>query len=130
MSMALNYPYTITPSGEVVATAVPTKQLLDKVLTLLSTNVGQRPMLPDYGVDWGKALFENEGDAAIAIPQAINEAISSWLPEITVKDVNVSGSGIDGIQNVVLSLQLPNNTTTTLSINSATLNYDGIVTRY
>lgn len=129
MSTSLNYPYTITPSGQVVATAVPSKIYLDKVLTLLSTNVGQRPMTPNYGVDWKQALFENDGDASAAINQAIRIAIAGWLPEITVTDIKITSNMFDGTQNVELSLRLPDNMLTTLTINSNTINYDGAITR-
>lgn len=129
MSMALNYPYTISSTGAVEATVVPSKIFLDKVLTLLSTNLGQRPMTPEYGVDWAQALFENEGQAVPAINQAIRTAISLWLPEVSVTDIQITGDSYEGIQKVLLSLRLPDDTVATMALNSGTINYDGIVTR-
>lgn len=129
MSMALNYPYTISPTGAIVATAVPSKIFLDKVLTLLSTNIGQRPMTPEYGVDWAQALFENENEAIPAINQAIRTAISLWLPEVSVTEIEIIGDSLEGTQKVILSLRLPDDSTATMALNSGTINYDGIITR-
>jgi hypothetical protein len=128
MSKALSYPYTIGPdSGVVQYTESATKIYVDKVLTLLSYYVGQRPMLPTYGVDWSKSLFENDSDAQIAIPLAISEAISKWIPEVSVTSVDFVGNNFDGTENVIVSLKLPDDTLTSLTINTGTISYSGII---
>lgn len=129
MSTTLNYPYTISPTGVVTPTGNPSKIYLDKVLTLLSTNVGQRPMTPEYGVDWELALFENEGNAAKGAYQAIKVAIATWLPEVEVKDIEISFDSLSGIETVTLSLRLPDDTMANLAINSDIINYYGTITR-
>lgn len=128
MSQALSFPYTISPSGVAQYTESATKIYLDRVLTLLSYYVGQRPMEPKYGVDWSKSLFENDSDAKIAIPIAISEAISNWIPQVSVTSVEFSGENIDGIENVIVSLKLPDDTLTSLTINTGTINYNGTTT--
>lgn len=129
MITSIDYPYSIDPNGIVTATEDPTKLYLDRILTLLSTNVGQRPMTPEYGVDWSTALFENDGQAKLAISQAINLAVSKWLPEVTVQKIDINSAGPEGIENVVLYVKLPNDTVTNMTINAGTFNYDGIITR-
>ena len=128
MSRAISFPYTISPSGVVQSTDSPAKIYLDKVLTLLSFYVGQRPMQPTYGVDWSRTLFENNSDARIAIPIAISEAVSKWVPQVTVTAVDFAGENINGTENVIVSLKLPDDTLTSLTINTATINYDGSTT--
>jgi phage baseplate assembly protein W len=128
MSKALSFPYTISPSGVAQYTESPTKIYLDKVLTLLSFYVGQRPMEPKYGVNWNKSLFENDGDAQIAIPIAISEAISTWIPQVKVNAVEFVGENTNGTENVVISLKLPDDTLTSLTINTSTINYNGTTT--
>jgi phage baseplate assembly protein W len=85
-------------------------------------------MKPTYGVDWGRTLFENDGDAKIAIPIAISEAVSKWIPEVTVTSVEFSGENFDGVVNVIVSLQLPDDTLTALTINTGLINYNGTTT--
>ena len=128
MNKAISFPYTISPAGVAQYTESSAKIYLDRVLTLLSFYVGQRPMEPTYGVDWSRTLFENNSDARIAIPIAISEAVSKWIPQVSVTSVDFAGENIDGTENVIVSLKLPDDTLTSLTINTATINYDGTTT--
>jgi phage baseplate assembly protein W len=128
VSTAINFPFTLDNFGVLTYTDNPNKIYLDRVLTLLSTNVGQRPMLPDYGIDWGVALFENEGNARAATPAAIQDAIARWIPDVKVKSIRMKDQQ-DGIEYVTIDLILPDNTITTLPISTATFNLDGTVLR-
>ncbi len=127
MSRAISFPYTIDPNGVAEYTESATKIYVDRVLTLLSYYVGQRPMLPTYGVNWSKSLFENDSDAQIAIPLAISEAIAKWIPEVSVTSVDFVGNNFDGTENVIVSLKLPDDTLTSLTINTGTINYSGTI---
>ena len=127
MSRAISFPYTIDPNGIAQYTESATKIYVDRVLTLLSYYVGQRPMLPTYGVNWSKSLFENDSDAQIAIPLAISEAIAKWIPEVSVTSVDFVGNNFDGTENVIVSLKLPDETLTSLTINTGTINYSGTI---
>jgi phage baseplate assembly protein W len=129
VSSAISYPYNLDTNGVVTSVNTTTKLYLDRVLTLLSTNVGQRPMMPDYGTDWSTTLFENENNYRRAIPVAISNAIRTWIPDVSVEKVELSGDEYSGIVYVNLFLKLPNNTIATMKINTATFNYDGLVTR-
>ena len=124
---SIKYPFTTQSNGIVQTTDSSAKIYLDKVTTLLSTNVGQRPMLPTYGVDWSLALFENDGDVELALPRAINAAISTWIPSISVESINVEPDYLNGTENVTINLKLPDNTLTSLTINSSVINYDGTI---
>ena len=128
MTTSIRYPYTIDPNGLVTSTVTSTRLYLDRVLTLVSTYKGQRPMMPAYGVDWSGALFENDNEARVAIPVAIREAVAKWIPEVEVSTVDIKFSELDGIENVTLELVLPGDTVTTMDINIATFNMDGTVT--
>jgi phage baseplate assembly protein W len=128
MSRALAFPYTLDAVGVVDAATVANKIYLDRVLTLLSTNIGQRPMLPSYGTDLDKALFENENNFGPAVQQAIGEAIKTWLPDVIVQDIQISELDA-GVGNVQVTLELPGNTLTTLNISTSTFSYDGTITR-
>jgi phage baseplate assembly protein W len=128
MTIAISYPYTIDPnSGQVADTNNSSKIYLDQVVTLLSTNVNQRPMTPTYGVDWSTAIFENEGISQAAISQAISAAIGMWIPAVSVANISFSDGGSSGTETVNLTLNLPDNTVANLSVNSNTLNYSGTI---
>jgi len=127
MTLAINYPYTIDASGVVGSTSNPPKIYLDRVLTLLSTSIGQRPMLPTYGVDWSTALFENDNIAQPAISSAIRTAIAKWLPEVKVNSISFGLNTRNGIELVTLGLTLPDITVTSLTVNTNQLNYDGTI---
>jgi phage baseplate assembly protein W len=85
-------------------------------------------MQPTYGVDWSRTLFENNSDARVAIPIAISEAVSRWIPQVSVTSVDFADENTNGTENVIVSLKLPDDTLTSLTINTATINYDGTTT--
>lgn len=128
MTVSIAYPYTVDSNGVAFNAENSTKLYLDRVLTLVSTYKGQRPMMQDYGVDWSVALFENDNVARRAIPAAIRKAVATWIPEVEVTDVSMDFDQLAGIEYVTLGLALPDNTYTTMSVNTATFNMDGTVT--
>lgn len=128
MSISLSFPYTLEPTGVVSPADTTAKIYLDRVVTLLSTNLGQRPMYPTYGVDWSTSFFENDNVFKPAVAQAIKTAIATWLPEITVLNIDITNETFEGTENVLLTVGLPNNTTATLSVN--TNNFTGNTAGY
>jgi len=125
--VAISWPYTYSPSGVVATTTDSAKIYLDRALTLLSTNIGQRPMLPSYGVDWSKSFFEHDGNARVAIESAIRSSVAVWLPQIKVSSVEFIFDNNSGVESVKVNLILPDNTTASLPINLATLSTDGTI---
>ena len=126
---AISYPFTFDPFGVVFTTEDQTKIYQDRILTLLSTAVGERPMRPTYGTNVAKAMFENQTDAATAIDAAIRSAIEIWIPEVNVETVNVSSFDPNGAVGVEINVSLPDFTSTSISILSTTLNPDATTTR-
>ena len=129
MTTSISFPYTIDNTGKVTSVTSTGKLYVDRVLTLLSTNVGQRPMTPSYGVDWSTAIFENDGDSDTAISQAITVAVAKWIPEVTISSIEIGSSNTDGVKDVTIGLNLPDNSLYTLAVNTGLFNYDGTITR-
>jgi len=127
MSIAIRYPFTLN-NGKVDATYSGTKIYLDRVLTLLSTNLGQRPILQAYGANMDYALFENENDLYSAIESATKEAIKKWIPEVSVQSITIGEVGTDGAADVQIVVQLPDNTSASVSVSTASFGYSGTVT--
>jgi phage baseplate assembly protein W len=126
---AISYPFTLNVFGETTSTTDQRKIYTDRVLTLLSTTIGERPMRPTYGTNLALAMFENQGVAEVAIPAAIRSAIATWLPELTVNEINIKNFNDGGKVEVELLLTFPDYTTGTISVNSVTLNPDASTTR-
>lgn len=128
MSSAINYPYSLDPVGVVDTTSQANKIWLDRLLTLLSTNVGQRPMLTSYGTDLMRALFENENVIDAAVKQAVTTAITVWLPEIKLSNITTTLPEYGGQAQVSITVILPDSTIKTLDVSSALFSSDGTVT--
>lgn len=126
---AISFPFTLDPFGKLTSTTTQEKIYQDRVLTLLSTAVGERPMRPTYGTNVAVAMFENQGKIEAAINDAIRNAISTWIPELTVEKIVVTGFLEDGQVAVELNVTLPDFTTSNIKVLSTTLNPDATTTR-
>jgi phage baseplate assembly protein W len=126
---AITFPFTIDPFGVANTTTSQEKIYQDRVLTLLSTSVGERPMRATYGTDLASALFETQGNATKAIESAIRTAMRTWIPELTVESIDIRSTDDSGRVQVLLSFVLPDFSTTAVTIYSTTLNPDGSTTR-
>lgn len=122
---AIQYPFTLTTSGKVVATSDVNKIFLDRVLTLVSTISTQRAMTPGYGVDYKKGLYENAGDFETGFEAAVREAVSRWIPEVTVVSYNVKGADESGVATLDLELMLPTDIVEKLSVKTYTITKEG-----
>lgn len=126
---AISFPFTIDPFGVVNTTTSQEKIYQDRVLTLLSTTVGERPMRATYGTDIASALFETQGNAEKAAETAIRTAMRTWLPEVTIERIDIQSTDDTGSLRVNLALVLPDYSSTAVTIYTTTLNPDGSTTR-
>jgi hypothetical protein len=65
----------------------------------------------------------------LAIPEAIGAAMDRWLPNIQIQDIRLESNGNDGVVKVFLTLVLPNNSVSNLTISTANFFLDGTITR-
>lgn len=126
---AISFPFTLDPFGVVNTTTSQEKIYQDRVLTLLSTTVGERPMRATYGTDIASALFETQGNAEKAAETAIRTAMRTWLPEVTIERIDLQSTDDTGTLRVNLALVLPDYSSTAVTIYTTTLNPDGSTTR-
>lgn len=124
----ISYPYTLDPAGLLSSTEDPKKIYLDRLLTLLSTSPGQRPMLPNYGTDVLRALYENDNQLTVSINQAVRQSVGFWMPEISIQNIEVGLPDENGEASVNILIKLPNSLLTTLSVSTAIFNIDGTIT--
>lgn len=126
---AINFPYSLTVFGETGSTSNQAKIWVDRVLTLLSTQLGQRPMTPEYGADIARALFENEDDFRVAFRIAIAKAMAVWLPELSIESITIGDPNQDGFVNIEITVELPNSRVAAVTISSAAFGANGVITR-
>jgi len=126
---AISFPFTLDPFGKTASTTDQRKIYQDRVLTLLSTAVGERPMRPTYGTNIATAMFENQGNVEKAINDAIRSAISKWIPELTVNNIFLKGFLDTGAVNVELNVSLPDFIEDNITVVTTTLNPDATTTR-
>jgi hypothetical protein len=132
---AIAYPYTVDVSGEVLSATSSGKIYLDRLANLMSTTVGQRPMLQNYGVNLKKAFFENEyihdgGEVSsfkFAVEQAVREAINTWMRGVKIQEVRVEPPLEDGTSSIKVTILIPGDEQVSLTTSTAIFGNDGTV---
>jgi phage baseplate assembly protein W len=118
---AIRFPFEIDKSGKIVSTTDSIKIYQDRVLTLLSTVVYQRPMMPQYGVDIARSLYETMDNMYASVGEAITRAMSYSLPYIKIKDVLIDlTSSIETGTNITVLIDLPNGSSSDVNVLSST----------
>jgi len=126
---AISFPFSIDQLGKIEVTTDQRKIYLDRVMTLLSTIVGQRAMRPTYGNDVPRGVYESGGDYSEGVVTAIRTAFTRWLPLVAIQDILITEPGEDGTSQVTLSVTLPDLTEATVSLDSIYLFPDGSTSR-
>ena len=67
--------------------------LASSVKMLLLTSKGERVMLPDYGTNLRRLIFEAQVGLQSIVQQEITDAISKWEPRVALRAVNVHKTG-------------------------------------
>ena len=66
-------------------------QIESNIKNLLLTKKGERLMQPDFGCGLQELLFEpNDSDLESRIEDIINNAVSFWLPSVTVAAIDIT----------------------------------------
>lgn len=94
------YPIVKHPRG-LLRTQSGMDQIKSDLLSLLLTEPGERVMLPDFGTNLKRFIFEQNDSSVLGeIRNEISRAISTWEPRIAVQNIEVTnGSDILGSIN-------------------------------
>jgi uncharacterized protein len=88
MSVEILQPFQLTSSGSVATTTNPSVQAQQHVSSLVSTNPGERVMLPTYGISLAALVFAPDDPTVITtISQDVTTAVNTWEPSLTVLGV-------------------------------------------
>jgi len=125
-SYVIDVPFNLSAKGKV--TVIPDndpKVWKNKVLTLLSTGINERVWYYNYGVNLTNLLFESSSAATEDARTAISEMFITWLPELTLLEVVTGRDDLMGSLTFSIIYSLPDNTTESINITTASLNAAG-----
>jgi len=88
VSVGLSFPLGFVGSRFFNRTKTIEEQAQHNLRNLLLTNLGERPMQPEFGSRLLSVVFEFKDDALIE--EVINEAVEKWLPYLTINEVITS----------------------------------------
>ena len=97
VSVGLSFPLGFVGSRFFNRTKTIEEQAPHNLRNLLLTNLGERPMQPEFGSTLTDIIFDQGTDIPNRVDESIREATSSWLPYININDIVV----IQGDSNVV-----------------------------
>ena len=121
--IGLKLPFTRDRAGLFGQTETTLEQAGNNIKNLLLTSKGERVMQPEFGSDLRDLLFEQyTEDLTDRIKDAIEEAMSTWLPYIVISNVDVTENETNPNQTKVdldFSLNYEPN-----RFDSITLNFD------
>ena len=127
----IDQPFRVDPQGHIAFTSDPKRVLMNRVRTIIGTELGERVMRPDYGVALQSMLFEADDEMnATVIASDIEQALQEYEPGIIVQSVTTdSDDTLDGIINVNVSYSAANSPleTLTIPVNVAVLYRGGAV---
>lgn len=83
------------------------KVLASSVKMILRTQVGERVMLPEYGCDVRRLLFDpNDSSTERDIIDTVRQAITRWEPRVEISDLSVARSNTTAEINLLLVSRL------------------------
>jgi phage baseplate assembly protein W len=86
---SVRFPFDIV-NGKVVVDEDPGREIESKVVFCLSTQVGERVMNPDWGIDILNSAYSMGASTSQVIDEAIRNAFRTFFPEYQVKEVKVT----------------------------------------
>jgi phage baseplate assembly protein W len=82
-------------------------QIKSNLINLLLTAKGERVMNPEFGCDLKNFLFEGITNSNISLLKTnISDSISTFIPEITLKNINLDSNIDDNLINLTIDYSL------------------------
>lgn len=123
--------FRVDPQGRIAFTTDSERQLRNRVVSIIGTEIGERVMRPDYGVPLRSLLFEGDDDMlATVIAGDIGRALQEYEPGVIVHSVSTdSNDALDGIINLNVTYSAVNSPleTLTIPVNTAVLYRGGAI---
>lgn len=87
---AISLPFSFDETGAVAYSTDDKKIWQDRIVLIVMTSLNERVMRPSFGTNVKKMVFENRQSIGGLIKQEITSAFSSWLPSLTLTNVNAT----------------------------------------
>jgi phage baseplate assembly protein W len=123
---SISLPFTLSTNGKVDITSDSSpKAWKDRVLTLLSTGINERIWYYNYGASLDGLLYESALDATELGRQTVKEMFVSWLPQLSLIEVNPVFDDGTGTLSLTIIYKLPAGETDSVTISTASLTAAG-----
>jgi phage baseplate assembly protein W len=122
LEQAISLPFTISPTGKVATTTDQGKIWQDRILSVIGTALGERAQRYYFGSRVFTELFESESKARETVPAIIGEAITTYLPLITLNNIVMDFDKNTGVMDITIFYTLPNDVNSELKVGSITVN--------
>ena len=91
VAIGLDLPFDTSLGGGFKLNYTTLDQAVANSKNLLLTNKGERVMLPTFGCDIQKSLFDNITDELVAtLDNNIRESFATWLPYIFINELTIT----------------------------------------
>jgi phage baseplate assembly protein W len=119
---AISLPFTIDGYGNILKTSSQVEIWEDRVKSAIGTAFGERVMRSNYGTKIPEIFFDTQDTLTAGIKKEVAAVFASYLPILTLIDVLVRYDELEGTTTADVFYSLPNQTTTTTSVNIVTIN--------
>lgn len=106
MGTAISLPFSFNSAGAINTNNLESKQWADRVLGVLFTRFGERPMRPNFGSLASESVFEPEGSVVEFVTEAITSAFGEFLPELKLGAIQISNEEGRGLNELVLTVSV------------------------
>lgn len=89
-AVALDTPFRVDGTGRIAVTWDLSKQLIQRLKSVIGTTPGERVMRPGYGAGAAVYVFDtNDELMAASLASRVHDAINNFEPAVTVEDVKI-----------------------------------------
>jgi len=129
MERAILLPFSVDESGSIYSSNDPKKIWQSRVIAAVMTHIGERVFRPRYGGLVKDALFENSEEAAALVRNTVSSVFVSFLPALSLTEVQAVMDSESGVLNVTIYYTLPNGEQDEVSVKTGTLTRAGEITQ-
>jgi phage baseplate assembly protein W len=119
---AISLPFTIDGYGNILKTSNQSEIWEARVKSAIGTAFGERVMRSNYGTKIPEIFFDTQDTLTAGIKKEVTAVFANYLPILNLIDVSVKYDELEGTTTANIVYSLPNETTTTTSVNIVTIN--------
>lgn len=113
---AILLPFRIDPYGKVGEATTQEKIWADRVRGVMGTTFRERLLRPEFGAALVESLFDEAEEQRIDLTGQVRDAFVTFLPDLTLLNVEVVEQPESGTMEVNISYALPNEKETSVNI--------------